>query len=105
MVSEVLTWKQLAGLAVELCGGQDVFRRQCTILKRLVKQYGAKEVESMLRGALILKKTEPDWNLVSLGSAEGSGRRKAREAYFATFKKGPAKLPEDLKAIMRRMFE
>jgi hypothetical protein len=94
-------WRALCGLALQLVGSQEKFRRESNCLKRLVKQYGAKEVSYMLRGALLLK-----WNsLLSLGSAEGSGRRMAREAYFATFKKGPAKLPEDLKAIMRRMFE
>jgi hypothetical protein len=94
-------WRALCGLALQLVGSQEKFRRESNCLKRLVKQYGAKEVSYMLRGAILLK-----WNsLLSLGSAEGSGRRKAREAFWNSQKKAPAKLPESVRTILKRMID
>lgn len=72
-------WKTLCGLAVQLVGSQEKFRKEANVLKRITKQYGPAEVEMMLRGAMWL-----GWNsLLGLGSVDGDGRRKAREAYWA----------------------
>lgn len=91
-------WKLLCGLAVEMCGGQPAFRKEAAILKRLVKQFGAPDVERMLRGALHLK-----WNtLRSLGSAEGIGRRWALEAFWQREKNKSWKPPEALSSIFAK---
>jgi hypothetical protein len=90
-------WRHLCGLAVELCGSQENFRPQARILKRLAQQYGPERVEHMLRGAIALR-----WDsLVSLGSADGLGRRMAEKAYWTEQNKGP--MPESLKSIFRRL--
>lgn len=90
-------WRSLCGLAVQLCGGQEQFKREANILRRLTKQYGPGEVEKMLRGAIGLR-----WNsLRSLGSMEGSGRRMAIEAYWKAQKR--EKAPESLRSILRRL--
>lgn len=71
-------WAHLCGLAVAICGGQQAFRMQANILKRLVLRYGGPDVEVMLKGAQQL-----GWkDLRSLGSKEGLGRRWAQEAYW-----------------------
>lgn len=78
-------WKRLCGLAVQLCGSQEKFRRESAILKRLVRQYGAEDVERMIRGAQKL-----GWNsLLSLGSAEGLGRRMAIQQFWKAGDKAP----------------
>lgn len=90
--------KRLCGLAVELCGSQVAFKREAAILKRLVKKFGAQEVEHMLRGAKYL-----GWNtLRSLGSAEGLGRRWAVEAYWQREKRRDWKPPEALREIFAK---
>lgn len=87
----------MCGLAVKICGGQDAFRKQANVLKRLVKQYGAKDVEIMLKGAQVL-----GWrDLVSLGSKEGTGRRWATTAYWHRQKQAPPATLESLGALFK----
>lgn len=87
----------LCGLAVQLCGSQEAFRKQANVLKRLVKQYGAKDVEVMLKGAQVL-----GWrDLVSLGSKEGTGRRWATSAYWHQQKRAPAETLESVAATLK----
>lgn len=83
--SEKIEWRRLCGLAVELCGSQEKFRRESAVLKRLVKQYGSEDVERMLRGAKKLGWT----SLLSLGSAEGLGRRMAIQQFWKAAEKEP----------------
>lgn len=93
----VSEWSKLCGLAVLLCGSQDAFRKQANILKRLVKQYGAKDVEVMLQGAQVL-----GWrDLVSLGSKEGTGRRWATSAYWDRQKRAPAETLESVAQTLK----
>lgn len=96
MTTDAQEWRRLCGLAVQLCGSQEVFRRESAILKRLVQQYGAEDVERMLRGA-----KKMGWNsLRSLGSAEGLGRRMAIQAFW---KEGKREAPaESARDIFRR---
>lgn len=96
---EKVVWRRLCGLAVELVGSQDAFRRESAILKRLVRQYGGEDVERMIRGAKLL-----GWNsLKSLGSAEGLGRRMAIQQFWKAGKReAPA---ESVRDIFRRMGE
>lgn len=98
-MSEV-SWKKLVVMSIKLLGSTEVFQKhEAHILKRLVKQYGAPEVEKMLAGATLL-----GWHsLRSLGSAEGLGRRMAIQRYWQDQNKRPAKLPERVKAILRTM--
>jgi hypothetical protein len=97
----VLTWKQLCGQAVALCRSQATFQREARILSRLVKQYGAEEVEHMLIGAQSLGWT----SLRSLGSAEGLGRRMAVQAYWRTQdRKAPDRLISLAAALKARGF-
>ena len=88
----------MAGLAVKLVGSQEAFRRECAILKRVVKKYGPLETERCLIGAQLLGWT----SLRSLGSADGLGRRIA-SARFWDSQKGAAKMPDRLKDIFREM--
>ena len=89
----------MCGWAVQLCGGQEQFRREAAILKRLVKKFGPQDVEYMLKGALHLK-----WNtLRSLGSAEGLGRRWALEAYYQSEKKRDWRPPYSLRSIFAKL--
>ena len=82
-----VSWKHLCGLAVNLCGGQEQFRKQANILRRLVKMYGLHDVEVMVRGAALL-----GWkDLRGLYSKEGIGRRWAQTAYWNREKRAPAK--------------
>lgn len=88
MTTEKLAWPRLCGQAVRLCGGQESFRKESNILKRLVKQFGMGEVERMLLGAQLL-----GWDsLKSLGSAEGLGRRWALTAFWQSENKQPDRL-------------
>lgn len=92
-------WRRLCGLAVELVGGQDQFRKESNILKRIVKQFGAGDVERMMAGAKLMR-----WSsLTSLGSADGLGRRMALQAWWQSQNRHPAKLPESIKSILREM--
>lgn len=88
--------KKLCGLAVQLCGSQKAFKGEAAILKRLVERYGPDEVEKMLRGAIKL-----GWDsLRALGSAEGTGRRMAIQAFW---KEGKREAPaESARDIFRR---
>ena len=89
----------MAGLAVKLVGSQEAFRRECAILKRVVKKYGPLETERCLIGAQLMGWT----SLRSLGSAEGLGRRMASAAYWRHQEKHSAKLPDQLKTFLRGM--
>ena len=89
------TWGRLCQLAVQLCGSQDAFRKESAILKRLVRQYGAEDVERMIRGAQAL-----GWkSLRSLGSAEGLGRRMAIQQFWKAGEKEP--VAESLRSIFK----
>ena len=90
-------WKKLCGIAVKICGSQEAFKKEAAILKRLVRQYGAGDVEVMLKGAQVLK-----WrSLTSLGSKEGLGRRWAVEAYWREHNaQRKWKAPERLKSVL-----
>lgn len=91
-------WRRLCGLSVALVGSQEKFKTEARILARLVKQYGAPEVEKMLHGATLL-----GWNsLRSLGSAEGLGRRMAIKKYWDAEKRAPSRL-ESLGQTFKRL--
>lgn len=75
----------MCGLAVQLCGSQERFRKEANILRRLVQRFGATEVERMILGAQQLQ-----WDsLRSLGSKDGLGRRWALEAHWQRMKRVP----------------
>ena len=100
-MTAITDWQRLCGQAVELVGGQEPFRREVNILKRLVKAYGAERVEIMLSGAKALR-----WrSLKSLGSAEGLGRRMAEQAYWQAQNQRKPGLPESVKAILRQVIQ
>ena len=90
-------WKELCGKAVALVGSQTAFRKEARILQRLVKQYGAEEVEHMLAGAQLLKWT----SLRSLGSADGLGRRWALATFWQSENHQKPQL-ESLAAVLKR---
>lgn len=90
-----MTFGQLMGFVRENFPG-DV-KRNGSILKALLKRWGAIEVEYMVRGAAKL-----GWkDLRALHSKEDVGRRVALQAFWADQKR--EKAPEALKAIFRRM--
>lgn len=92
-----MTWPQLCGLAVQLCGGQSGFQPQARILARLVKQFGAQDVERMIRGAMAL-----GWrDLKSIGSKDGLGRRWSLERYWQDQKKTPVETLESVAQTLK----
>lgn len=92
-------WKRLCGLALKICGSQEVFKRESAILSRLRKRFGTADVERMLLGAHHL-----GWRtLRSLGSKDGLGRRWALEAYWQQQKKAPGKELERLGQTFKRL--
>jgi len=92
----VTEWKRLCGLAVQLCGSQEAFRKEAQILKRLVKRFGYRDVEYMVSGAQIL-----GWHsLRGLGSQSGLGRHWAIAAYWNRQKGTPWTKPERLKKVL-----
>ena len=90
-------WSRLCGLAVQVCGSQESFRKQANILRRLARQYGPDETARMLMGAKALK-----WKtgLTGLGTEDGVGRRWAVEAYWQRQKQG--KPMQSLGSVLRR---
>ena len=96
---ETPSWRHLCGLSIKLVGSQEAFRKEAAILKRLVKKFGPQETERCLIGAQLMGWT----SLRSLGSADGLGRRMASAAYWRHQEKHPAKLPDQLKTILRGM--
>jgi len=91
-------WRTLCGLAVQLVGSQESFKKQSNILKRLFTRYGPEETERFLRGALLLR-----WSsLTGLGSADGLGRRMALAAWWQSQNSRKANLPESLGSILRK---
>jgi len=96
-----VSWKHLCGLAVKLCGGQEQFRKQANILRRLVKMYGPHDVEVMVKGAAQL-----GWkDLRGLYSKEGIGRRWAASAFWNSQKRAPGRLPESVRTVLKGMLE
>jgi hypothetical protein len=91
-------WMRLCGKAVTLCGSQEGFRKESNILKRLVKQFGASDVERMLVGAQLLGWT----SLRSLGSKDGLGRRWALTKFWDSEKRQPKRL-ESLGQTFKRL--
>jgi hypothetical protein len=85
---------------VELCGSQEKFRPHANILKRLVRKWGPEEAEYILRGAIQLGYE----SLLGLATNEGSGQRKALEAYLKSGKRTKG-MPESIKSIFRRLGE
>ena len=80
-------WTKLAGQAVQLCGGQQNFRKEAAVLKRLVTRFGTEDVERMMAGAKLL-----GWrSLLGLNSADGLGRRMALSKFWESENKKPAR--------------
>ena len=79
------------------------FRRDCSILKALVRRFGVPDTEVMIRGAVLL-----GWrDLRAVHAATGIGRRWASSAYWehVNKSKGPARiqqLGDVLNEAMRR---
>ena len=80
-------------------GSQEAFRNEANILKRIVRQFGAAEVEHMILGAQRLGWT----SLRGLGSADGLGRRWALQSFWTAENHKPTKLPERVRAILRSL--
>ena len=92
-------WSRICGHAVAFLGTQEQFKRESNVLKRLVVKFGPLEVERMIAGATLL-----GWrSLLSLGSADGLGRRMALAKYWQSKNAHPAKIPERLKSILWKM--
>ena len=92
-------WKHLCGLAVQLTGSQEKFRKEANVLKRLVRKYGPRDVEYALRGALHLKWT----SLLSIGGVESVGWRWALEAGLQSEKRKDWRPPESLRSILAKL--
>lgn len=84
---------------MSLCGGQSEFKKEATILKRLVKKFGSQEVEYMLKGAHALGWT----SLRGLSGPEGIGRQWALQKYWASVNRKAQPLPDSVKDVLRKM--
>ena len=73
------------------------FRQELSIVKQLVKRWGMRETEAMIRGAHLLGWTD----LRAVNATDGVGRRWALTAYWQEQNRHGGKIPERVRKILR----